>query len=35
VWLLIGLVLYYFYCRKHSGLSNANLQAEAGKGGPL
>jgi basic amino acid/polyamine antiporter, APA family len=31
VWLLIGLCLYYFYGRKHSQLSNANLQAEAAK----
>ncbi len=35
VWLLIGLVLYYFYGRKHSELSNAKLQAQAAlKGGP-
>ena len=27
VWLLIGLVLYHFYGRKHSGLSTAKLQA--------
>jgi APA family basic amino acid/polyamine antiporter len=33
VWLLIGLVLYYFYGRKHSELSTAKLQA-ALKGGP-
>jgi APA family basic amino acid/polyamine antiporter len=32
VWLLIGLVLYYFYGRRHSQLSNKNLQAEAAKG---
>ncbi len=31
-WLLIGLVIYYFYSRKHSQLSNANLAAAA-KGG--
>jgi len=29
-WLLIGLVIYYFYSRKHSQLSTANV--EAGKG---
>ncbi len=33
VWLLIGLCVYYFYSRKHSQLSNANLEAAA-KGGP-
>jgi basic amino acid/polyamine antiporter, APA family len=32
-WLLIGLVIYYFYSRKHSQLSTANLQAAA-NGGP-
>ncbi|MFZ3218087.1 MAG: amino acid permease [Candidatus Acidiferrales bacterium] len=32
VWLLIGLVLYYFYGRHHSQLSDANLRAEATKG---
>jgi basic amino acid/polyamine antiporter, APA family len=32
-WLLIGLVIYYFYSRKHSQLSNANLRAAA-NGGP-
>jgi basic amino acid/polyamine antiporter, APA family len=34
VWLLIGLVLYYFYGRKHSELSNAKLRA-ASKGGAI
>jgi APA family basic amino acid/polyamine antiporter len=33
VWLVIGLCVYYFYSRKHSQLSNANLDAAA-KGGP-
>jgi APA family basic amino acid/polyamine antiporter len=33
VWLAIGLCVYYFYSRKHSQLSNANLDAAA-KGGP-
>jgi len=32
VWLVIGLTVYYFYSRKHSQLSNANMQAA--KGGP-
>jgi basic amino acid/polyamine antiporter, APA family len=31
VWLLIGLVLYYFYGRRHSQLSDANIQADADK----
>lgn len=31
VWLLIGLCLYYFYGKKHSQLSNANLAAAATK----
>jgi basic amino acid/polyamine antiporter, APA family len=31
VWLLIGLCLYYFYGKKHSQLSNANLAAAAMK----
>jgi APA family basic amino acid/polyamine antiporter len=30
VWLLIGLCVYYFYGKKHSQLSNANLAASAG-----
>src|SRR5579863_2030542 len=29
-WLLIGLVIYYFYSRKHSQLSTANLAAAKG-----
>jgi basic amino acid/polyamine antiporter, APA family len=29
-WLLIGLVIYYFYSRKHSQLSNASLAAAKG-----
>jgi APA family basic amino acid/polyamine antiporter len=29
VWLLIGLVFYYLYGRKHSQLSNAALRAAA------
>jgi APA family basic amino acid/polyamine antiporter len=34
-WLVIGLVFYYFYGRRHSELSNAKLQAQAAlKGGP-
>jgi APA family basic amino acid/polyamine antiporter len=32
VWLLIGLVLYYFYGRHHSQLTDANIKADAGKG---
>jgi len=32
VWLLIGLVLYYFYGRKHSELSTAKLEAAALRG---
>ncbi len=31
VWLLIGLVFYYFYGRRHSQLSDANIQANADK----
>jgi len=31
VWLLIGLVFYYFYGRRHSQLSDANIQADADK----
>ncbi|MFZ0521280.1 MAG: amino acid permease [Candidatus Acidiferrales bacterium] len=31
VWLIIGLCLYYSYGRKHSQLSDANLQAAAAK----
>ncbi len=31
VWLLIGLVLYYFYGRRHSQLSDANIKADAEK----
>jgi basic amino acid/polyamine antiporter, APA family len=31
VWLLIGLFVYYFYGKKHSQLSNANLAAAAMK----
>jgi APA family basic amino acid/polyamine antiporter len=31
VWLLIGLCVYYFYGKKHSQLSNANLAAAAMK----
>jgi APA family basic amino acid/polyamine antiporter len=31
VWLLIGLCFYYFYGRRHSQLSDTNLQAEAAK----
>jgi basic amino acid/polyamine antiporter, APA family len=31
-WLVIGLIIYYFYSRKHSQLSTANLAAAA-KGG--
>jgi basic amino acid/polyamine antiporter, APA family len=31
VWLLIGLVFYYFYGRRHSQLSDANIQADAEK----
>jgi APA family basic amino acid/polyamine antiporter len=27
VWLLIGLILYHFYGRKHSGLSTAKVEA--------
>ena len=33
VWLVIGLCVYYFYSRKHSQLSDANLAAAA-RGGP-
>jgi APA family basic amino acid/polyamine antiporter len=33
VWLLIGLCVYYFYGKKHSQLSNANLAAAALKKG--
>jgi APA family basic amino acid/polyamine antiporter len=33
VWLLIGLVVYQFYGRKHSELANAKLQAAASKEG--
>jgi basic amino acid/polyamine antiporter, APA family len=29
VWLLIGLVFYYFYGRRHSQLSDANIKADA------
>lgn len=32
VWLLIGLVFYYFYGRRHSQLSDANIKADADKG---
>jgi basic amino acid/polyamine antiporter, APA family len=32
VWLLIGLVFYYFYGRQHSQLSDANIKADADKG---
>jgi APA family basic amino acid/polyamine antiporter len=31
VWLLIGLVFYYFYGRRHSQLSDANIRADADK----
>ena len=31
VWLLIGLVFYYFYGRRHSQLSDANIKADAEK----
>jgi basic amino acid/polyamine antiporter, APA family len=31
VWLLIGLVFYYFYGRRHSQLSDANIKADADK----
>jgi basic amino acid/polyamine antiporter, APA family len=31
VWLLIGLVFYYFYGRRHSQLSDANIEADAAK----
>jgi basic amino acid/polyamine antiporter, APA family len=31
VWLLIGLIFYYFYGRRHSQLSDANIQADAEK----
>jgi APA family basic amino acid/polyamine antiporter len=31
VWLLIGLIFYYFYGRRHSQLSDANIQADADK----
>ena len=32
VWLLIGLCFYYFYGRRHSQLSDANIKAETDKG---
>ena len=32
VWLLIGLCFYYFYGRRHSQLSDANIRADADKG---
>jgi APA family basic amino acid/polyamine antiporter len=32
VWLVIGLCVYYFYSRKHSQLSNANLEEAANRG---
>ncbi|HEX4076564.1 MAG TPA: amino acid permease C-terminal domain-containing protein, partial [Candidatus Acidoferrales bacterium] len=35
VWLAIGLVVYHFYGRKHSGLSNAKLEAADAKEGVL
>jgi basic amino acid/polyamine antiporter, APA family len=31
VWLLIGLFFYYYYGRRHSQLSDANLQSEAAR----
>jgi APA family basic amino acid/polyamine antiporter len=31
VWLLIGLCFYYFYGRRHSQLSDANIEADADK----
>jgi basic amino acid/polyamine antiporter, APA family len=31
VWLLIGLIFYYFYGRRHSQLSDANIRADADK----
>jgi APA family basic amino acid/polyamine antiporter len=35
VWLAIGLVVYHYYGRKHSGLSNANIEAAGAKEGAL
>jgi hypothetical protein len=29
VWLIIGLIYYYFYGHKHSQLSNAGIRAAA------
>jgi len=34
VWLVIGLCVYYFYGKKHSQLSTANLAAAASRKGP-
>jgi APA family basic amino acid/polyamine antiporter len=35
IWLAIGLVVYYFYGRKHSGLATGKLEAAGAKDGTL